>query len=229
MVAADERRRERGLLTGGERLDGLVDAVDELARADLVGDAAGGVDDLAVDRRGEVELHEVALARRALDRDERAEAGAQLVELCLHGVVADLDRVDGHGAALDLGEVEVGADVHLDLEHELAREVLDLGPCRDVGRGAAERAHAGLGDALAVELVDRLGDGLVEDLLAADALVDDRRGHLALAEAGHADLLGDGLVRLVDRGAQLLGLDRDGELGARVLDLLDRGLHEVVS
>ena len=49
---------------------------------------------------------------------------------------------------------------------------------------APNRKGTGLGDALAVELVDRLGDSLVQDVLAADALVDDRRGHLA-GSAGH--------------------------------------------
>ena len=76
-VAAEQLRLERGALTGGERVEGVVDAVDQLARAELVGDVAGGVDRLAADGGGQVEREEVALLGGALHRDEGAEAAAQ--------------------------------------------------------------------------------------------------------------------------------------------------------
>ena len=44
VVAAEELRLEGGRLAGGERVEGLVDALEQLARAELVRDAAGGVD-----------------------------------------------------------------------------------------------------------------------------------------------------------------------------------------
>ena len=80
-------------------------------------------------------------------------------------------------------------------------------------------------DGGAVEAVEALVDRVLEDLAAADALVDDGRRHLALAEAGDAHRLGDVLVRVVDAGLQLIRRDRDGELDARGAELLDRGLH----
>ena len=64
-------------------------------------------------------------------------------------------------------------------------------------------------DGLAVELVEALADGVVEHLAAADALVDDGRRNLALAEAGDVDRLGDVLVRVGDAGLELVGRDRD--------------------
>ena len=58
--------------------------------------AARGVDLVVVDRGDEVDLHEVTGRGGAVDRDERAEAGAQLVELLLDLRVGDLGGVDGH-------------------------------------------------------------------------------------------------------------------------------------
>ena len=68
VVAADERRAERGVLAGGERVDRLVDALEQLAGADLVRHALGAVDLGAVDRGDEVELDEVAGRGGAVDR-----------------------------------------------------------------------------------------------------------------------------------------------------------------
>jgi hypothetical protein len=75
VVAAEQRRLERGALTRGERVERLVDAVDELTGAELVGDPLRGVDLVAVDRGDEIDLREVAGLGRAVDRDERAETG----------------------------------------------------------------------------------------------------------------------------------------------------------
>ena len=81
VVAAEQRRLEGRRLARGEGLERLVDALDQLAGAELVGDRVRGVDLLVADRGDEVDLHEVAGLRRALDGDEGAEAAAQLVEL----------------------------------------------------------------------------------------------------------------------------------------------------
>ncbi len=63
----------------------------------------------------------------------------------------------------------------------------------------------GLLGCLAEELVESLAHRVVEHLVAADALVDDGRRHLALAEAGDVDLLSDVLVGVVDARLELLG------------------------
>ena len=83
VVAAEQGRLEGGVLAGGERVERLVDALDQLARADLVGDALGAVDLGAADRGDQVELDEVAGLGRTVDRDEGAEAGAEVRQLAL--------------------------------------------------------------------------------------------------------------------------------------------------
>jgi hypothetical protein len=128
VVAADERAAERRVLTGGERLDGLVDALEQLARADLVRHALGAVDLGAVDRGDEVQLDEVALGRGTVDGHERAEAAAQAVELGVDGGVVGLDGVDLDGDAVEGRQIELGTHVHLDLDLEVTGEVLVARP-----------------------------------------------------------------------------------------------------
>ena len=135
VVAAEQLRLERGGLARGERVERLVDALEQLAGAELVGDAARGVDLGAVDHGDEVEGHEVAGLGRAVDRDERAEAAAEALELLGDLVVADLDRVDRQLEARVVGQLDLGAHVDLDGEQEVAREVLLVGPLDDVGLG----------------------------------------------------------------------------------------------
>ena len=80
-------------------------------------------------------------------------------------------------------------------------------------------------DGLAVELRERLVDGLLEDGAAADPLVDDAAGDLALAEAGHLDLRTDGRVGGVEARLQLLERDLDGQLDPGRVEGLDGTLH----
>ena len=226
VVAAEELRLEGGRLAGGERVEGLVDALEQLARAELVRDAAGGVDLGVVDDGDEVEGHEVAGLGGAVDRDERAEAAAEALELLGDLLVADLDGVDRELEAVVVGQLDLGAHVDLDREEQVAGEVLLVRPLDDVGLGAAEGAQLVLGHRGAVEPVEALVDRVLEHGGLADPLVDDGRRHLALAEARHVDLLGDVLVGVGDAGLQLLGRHRDGELGARGAQLLNRsGRH----
>ena len=105
---------------------------------------------------------------------------------------------------------------------------LTFGSVDDVGLGAAERADLLVLDRLAVELVEAVADRVVEHLFAPDALVDQLRRHLALAESGDVHGLGDVAVRVVDAGLQLVRRDCDGQLRAGGAQLLDRGLHDVV-
>src|SRR5690606_31902845 len=221
VVAAHEFRLEGRRLARGEGVEGLVDALDELARADLVGDVGCGVDLLATDRRDEVELGEVARLCRSVDGHERAEAAAQVLELGLDLIRPDLRGLDLDLEAVVLRHLELGAHVDLDREDEVAGEVLLAGPGRDVRLGATERAQLLGVRGVMVETLEPLRDGVVEHLGAADALVDDGRRHLALAETGDRDLLGDVLVGVLDRGLQLVGGDGDRELGARGRQLLD--------
>ena len=84
-------------------------------------------------------------------------------------------------------------------------------------------------------LLDGLGvagrDHLVEDLLqdgaAADAGLEELGGGLAGTEARNLDLLGEGLVSLVELGLELVEGNLDSDLDAGRVQLLDGGLHLV--
>jgi hypothetical protein len=226
VVATEQLGLEGRGLAGAERVERLVDALDQVARSDLVRDGVGGVDLVAANGGDEVDLGEVALLGGAVDRDERAETAAQLVELVLDVVGRDLGLGDGQRDSLVLGEVEVGTHVDLDGELEVAGEVLLAGQRGDVGLGAAEGADLLVADGLLVELVEPVVHGVVQHLGAAHALVDQRRRNLALAEAGDVHLRGDVLVRVIDAGTQLFGRNGDAELHAGGAELFDRGLHD---
>lgn len=220
-VATDELRLEGRRLTGGQGLERLVDALEQVAGADLVGDAGGRVDLVVTDAGGEVDLREVAGLRRTVDRHERAEAGAEVLQFLFDLVVRHLDGVDGELVRGVVRQVELRADVDLEGEDEVAGEVRDVRQLGDVGLGTAEDAQLLLFDRLAVEVVDGVTDGVVQDLAAADALVDDRRRDLALAEAGDVDLLGDVLVGVVDARLEIVRRHVHGELDAGVAHLVD--------
>ena len=204
VVAAEQHRVERRGLACREGVERVVDAVDELTGAQLVRDRVRGVDDVVADLRLEVDLQEVALLRRAVDGDECAEARAQGIQLVLDVVGADLGVVDLELEAVVLRQVELGTHVDLDRQHEVAGEVLLVRPLGDVRLGATDRAHLLVAHRLAVELVEAVAHRVVEHLGTTDALVDELRRHLALAESGDVDLRTDVLVRVVDRGLELL-------------------------
>ena len=186
VVAAGQRRGEVLGVTGGHADEGLVHAGEHVARADLVGHALDGVDVLVADLGGQVDRDEVAVLDGPLDTNEGAEALAQLGQTLLDVVVGDLDVVNLDRDAVELGEGDLGADVGLDGELEVLavlerhRGDLDLGATDGVD-------VLGLGRLLE-EPRQGLVDGLLHDGTPADALVDDARGDLALAEAGDLDL-----------------------------------------
>ncbi len=225
VVSAHERSLERGGLPRAQRVERLVDALDELARTDLVGDAVGRVDLFVADDGNQVDLGEVAGLGWAVHRDERAEAAAKTVELFFDVVDADLGGVDRDLDVVVVGEGDLGAHVDLDGQQQVAGEVLLVGPLRDIGFGATERSQLVLFHSLAVEAVEAFVDRVLEDGGLADPLIDDGRRNLALAEAGDVDLLGDVPVGVGDAGLQFLRRHRDGELRACGAELFDRGLH----
>src|SRR5690606_25858657 len=85
-----------------------------------------------------------------------------------------------------------------------------------------------LHDGLAVEVADPVVDRVLDDGAAADALVDDARRHLALAEARHLHLLGDVLVGVLEARPQVLVRHLDGELDLGGFQRLDGALHDDV-
>ena len=229
MVAAREGRLERGRLAGREARERLVETLEHVARADLVADAGDVVDLLVADGGGQVDDDEVALGGRAVDADQRAEALAQGVEAGGDVLVGDLDVVDRDGDAVERRDGDLGADLDLGGEVQLtllaggrSGQAGDLG---DLDLGLAQGAQLVLADGLGVEAGQALVDRVLEDGGATDALVDDARRHLALAEAGDDDVLGDVLVRVIDARLELVVRHLDGQLDLGGLQGLDGALH----
>src|SRR6185312_13777710 len=228
VVAAEQRGLEGRGLAGGERVERLVDSLEEFAGADLVGDGVRGVDLGARDLGDEVELGEVARLRRAVHGDQGAEAAEQVLQLGLDLIIRDLDGVNGELETVELRHGELRTNVDLDGDLEVTAEVLDVGKPDHVGLWTTEWAQLLLVDGLSVELVEPIAHRVVQHLFATDALVDDRCGHLALAEAGNGDGFRDVAVGVINAGLQLFGRDRDGQFHAGGAQLLDRGLHVVL-
>ena len=209
-VVVGERRVDGLLLAGGDADEALLEAGDQAAGADLdeLVAALAALEGLAVDRPDEVEDHEVAVLRGAVDDLQAGHALAHLVDLRVDGV-----GVGGRLAAHDL-KLAVPAErrrrAHADLEGEGQRLAL-VGQLAEVqiDVGIADRRDAGLVDGLHVPVGQTAADRLVEDRLAADALDDDGRRNLAGAKAGDLHLAAE-LARLrLQRALDLLGGDLD--------------------
>ncbi len=182
-------------VAGGHADQRVVEAGQQLVAADLVGEVGGGAARhlLAVDRRGQVDLDEVAALGRPLDGLQRGEPLPQSVEL-----LVDLARRRPATSSTVTsmlarsGSVISGPDV--DLGGELQR--LAVGELGDLDLGPTERLHLVLAHRGEELLRDRVLHRLVEDRAAADPLVDHRGRHLALAETGDRHLCADLPVRL---------------------------------
>lgn len=225
--AALQLRGEGGLATGLQAGHGLVDAVEELAGTDGVRDTVGHavLQDLAVDLGLQVDRDDVAVSGGALDRVGGGEALAELLHGLLDLFVGDLEGVDGDLDAGVVRDLDLGAYVNLGGEgQQLA--VLQLG---DVDLGLAEDVQLTLVDRLGVELREGVVDGLLQHNTAAEPLVDDPGGDLALAEALHRDLLVDLLVRRVEAVLELLEGHLDAEPNPSRVQGLHGALHGSVS
>ena len=104
-----------------------------------------------------------------------------------------------------------------------------FGQTDDIGGGATEHAQLVGLDGLTVVGVEPLAHGVLEHGGAADALVDDRRRDLALAEPGDLHVLCDVLVSVRDARLELIGRDRDVQLHARGRELLDSAVDHACS
>ena len=224
VLAGDELRGEGRRLPRRQPAHGLVEAVDQAALAHLVGEAAGRglLDGLAVHGGRQVEQHEVVVGRRALDTGQRAEPGAQVVELLGDRGLVHLDVVHGDGDGVEVGQRDLRADVDLGGE----REVVAVGDLGDLDVGTADGADVvGAGDGLGVLGRDRRVDDLVEHHAPAQPRLQDARGRLARPEAGDAHLLGDLAVRAVEVRLELVERHLDVDPDARRAEPLDGALH----
>ncbi len=225
MVAGLQSAFERGFLAGGQTVKGLVQTVEHGRGAEFVAHAFLGVDHFAVDLGGQVDVGVVALGGRTVDAHEGAETLTQGFQTLVDVLIGDLGLGDLELHAVKLRQLDVGAT--LDGRRELQLGVV-LGGLRNGLHVELRLGHRvdllGL-KSLGVQLRHALVHGLAGDGAEADALVDDLAGHVALAEAGHVDLLGDFLAGFVEIRVELLRIDGDGELHLGRLKIPDADFH----
>ena len=232
-VVRGERQLDRARLAGARSEQTLLEPGDQVAAAELH-ELVAALATLERDRRlprggilrrqvaDVVDDDEVALPGRPLDRIQAGQALAHRVDLLL-------DRLIGHHrlAARDLQALilaELGLRQHADLDRELQGLALRR-QVSQVDRRIAHGHDAGLGDRVGIPARERVPDGFVEHGLAADALQDQRRGHLALAEARQFQLAPELARALLDAILDLGRRDLHLHAHARLGQLGDGGLQ----
>ena len=201
MLTGDQRGGEHPALPRGKSDDRVVEAVDELTRTHLVRHAFGRRvgNRFAVNGGRHVDRDDIALLRSPFHRSQRAEAGAQRLQLGLHLLVGDFNRINRDGQRVQIGQLDLRPDVHLGGEHQLLA-VLDFG---DLDLGLADRLHVRGRDGLAVAARQRIVDDLLKHRAAADAGLEQLGGGFTGPEPRQANLLRQLLVRAVEVGLQL--------------------------
>ncbi|SKU81997.1 Uncharacterised protein [Mycobacteroides abscessus subsp. abscessus] len=222
-LAGGQLGGEHLLLAGLQPDDGLVQAIDQLSGADLVRQTGGRglLDLLAVNGGRQIDRDEVAVLGGALDALEGAEPGAQRVQLGLDLGVLDGDGLDGDGNSAQVGQLDLGAHIHLSGECQLLT-VFDLG---DLDLRLAQRLDVGGGDGLAVAGRQGRVDDLLQHRGAADAGLKQLGGSLAGAETGQANLLRQLLVGLGEIWFELCEGNLDVDANPGRAQLFDGALH----
>ncbi len=218
-----ERGVELGRLPRRQAEQRRVEPFDQPFAADLVRQAGRGAvfDRLPVDAQAEVDADEVAGLDRPLDRRQRPEAVGERLQLLIDVRLGDLGIVDGDRQLGEFGQFNSGPDVDL----RRKRQLLAVREAGHFDLGLAEHPDVGRLDRLPVELRDRVVDGLVEDHVATDSLVDDAGRNLAGPKTRDPDLPGDLAVGGVDARRQLLEGHLDSELDPGRTQRLDFALH----
>ena len=229
ILAAQRAANEGGVeLCGLTRLEtgnGLIKAFQHALGTDLVGDTGcGGVfESLAVAGSSKVNSDEVVLDGSALDLCISGKTLAQGLDALVNVLIRHLNGRHLNGDGGDVGKIEVRTNVHLGGElDDLA--ILQLG---HLDLGLAQGNDRVLLDGLAISSREGVVDGLLKDDPATETLVDNRSGHLSLAEAGNVHLVGDVLVGLVKAGLQFIEGHLDRELHTVSAELLKAAGHEV--
>ena len=179
---------------------------------------------LAVDVADEGDDREVvSLQRTVLHRLERCELVARDLDLLVDLRLGGLPRRHGDGDPVDMCEAQFGAK--LDLRGVC--EVLARNDHVDtIKLGRVDRAQLLGVDGLRVGLFDECLGRLGENVVTSEVVVDDRARCLAAAKARDAHLRAELVVRLLDRGVDLLGRHGDGQFDGVVFESLDvRGQH----
>ena len=226
VLPAGQLGGEGGGLVGLQTAQRVIQPLEHVALADLIGDARDRVDLLVIDDGLEIDGDEVPGLGRALHGLQGAEAGAEALQLAVDVLVADLHGIDDDLGAAQVRQVELGADGDLGGENEpAALGAGDVGQLGDLDLGLGHGNATDLSNGVAVEVGELVVDGLLDDGPTADALVDDPVGDVTATEAGDLDLGADLLVGGIQAGLELLIGDLNGQLDATGVKILDSGLH----
>ena len=225
MLATGQRGGEDLALLCGHRDQRIVQAVDHVARADLVGDPLGCIYLFLTDRSGEVDGDEVTLRSHSVDTGQ----GAETLTECGHSRLnigansLTVKHINLDRDALVVGQNQRRTNINLDGELQvLARFGWNLG---HINVGLTQRADLVIFHGLAVEVRKRFVDGLLQDRTAANTLVDDPGRNLACAEPWNIDLRTDCLVGRIEARLELVERDLDGQLDPGGVEGLDGTLH----
>ena len=203
VVTTEQFRLESCGLTGREGIEGVIDAVNQLPGPDFVTNRVGGVNGVTANRGGEVNLDKITGGNGAVNGYECSEPLPQGVQLSVNSFLVRCDRLHLEGVLGVIGKVKLGSNIYLDGDHQVAGEIFIARPRGDIRFGATNGANAFSGDGLLEKTIQTFRHGVVQHFTAADSLINDRRWHLAFAEAGDADLLGDVLIGVVKAGFKL--------------------------
>ncbi len=208
--------------------DCFVHALEHGAGTNLVGDVGSGIHFLAVDLRSQVKGEEVTVSRRTVHFLQGAETAAKFVE-CLHNVlIGRFGSLNCYLQAGVFGKLDLRTDVQFDGEEKLAVLRGRIRNLSDLNLGPAQGTDLRLLNGALVKTVQPIVDRGLDDVTAADALVDQLVGDLALAETRNLHLACDGLVGSFDVRLEFLERDLHVELHSRGSEVFDSALHSLV-
>ena len=178
-------------------------------------------DRLVVDEALDVDLREVAVDERRLGVLEVGEALAQLVDLGVDRLVADVGCRD-----LDLQRVvALDRDLGTDLDDGVELDVAVFLARGDVDLGRRDHVDALGDDGFEVELRQRVVQRLVACDLGAEPGFEDAPRRFTGTEAVDLHLVRELAERRVDRTLEVGGRDRDVQTNLVVVEGFDRGLE----
>ena len=210
-------------LSFGKSHDRLVQTLDQLAGADLVGKAFGPtVRDILSGHQGrEVDRDEVAGLSRPLHAREGAEPGAQAGELSLHILISNLHRIDRDRELRQIGQVDIGTDVDLGGEYQF----LAVGHPGDFDVRLTQWPQLLGAYRLAVASRQRVINHLLEHRCPADPGFEQLGRCLAGPETGQSDLLGELLIGPVEFPLQFVERHLHIDANPGGAQFLDGALH----
>src|SRR5699024_228327 len=180
-----------------------------------------GLDQFPVLRRRQIDRNVVAVGGRTVNVDVGGELFLQAGDLLVDVLIGDIGVRNRGGQVREVGQFNIGTYIEFggDLD---GFAVVEFG---QIDVGLAQRLDFAFLHGLAVPVRQRVIHRLVQHGRPADSLIDNRRRHLALPDAGHVDLLTDRFIRLIQLRLELLEGHLDGELDPRRAQAFGAAFH----